>query len=200
MPRSGWAEYLLSWFTSPDRAAAITGDLLEESRTHSVAWFWLHVIRTTLSLFVQAMLSAPIRMAALLVAGLLSLVVGLPLTALLLRGIVESRSIVQVIGWHPSFFYWWKHWLAWFLWGRLLCPFLVGFTVAYLSRGKEMTICCALAMSTEALVLGIWFWRVAVVHLYTPTSFPVWSSLSVISLCGAGILVRHRTLNRTAHT
>lgn len=52
------ARVMLSVDTSPERAAAIEGDLLEEREIHGTRWFVLHVIRTTLALFGLALTQA----------------------------------------------------------------------------------------------------------------------------------------------
>jgi hypothetical protein len=43
------AERILSSVTTPERAAAIVGDLAEEARTRGTRWFWFHVLRTAWS-------------------------------------------------------------------------------------------------------------------------------------------------------
>ena len=63
------AERLLSLFTSPDRAAAIAGDLTEERERRGSAWFWLHTIRTTLALWRNAVRDAPLSVIMLAVSG-----------------------------------------------------------------------------------------------------------------------------------
>jgi hypothetical protein len=45
------AEKILSRVTTPERAAAIVGDLAEEARKRGTLWFWFHVFRTAVSHF-----------------------------------------------------------------------------------------------------------------------------------------------------
>ncbi len=45
MDRSRVAEFALSWVLPPERAAAVTGDFLEEARERGGFWFWSSVIR-----------------------------------------------------------------------------------------------------------------------------------------------------------
>ena len=47
------AEWVLSRFTTPGRAASIVGDLTENADSRGGVWFWFSVIRTALSLFCQ---------------------------------------------------------------------------------------------------------------------------------------------------
>lgn len=50
MPKTTPAEWLLARFTTPDRAAAILGDLTEIATTRGNLWFWAAYLRTLLSL------------------------------------------------------------------------------------------------------------------------------------------------------
>ena len=42
--RSSWSLALLALFTTPERAASIEGDLLEEARLRGRGWFWSQVL------------------------------------------------------------------------------------------------------------------------------------------------------------
>jgi len=57
------AESILSRFTSPDRAGAIVGDLVESTGTPGTVWFWLSVFRTAFSLLCRRLVANPGRMA-----------------------------------------------------------------------------------------------------------------------------------------
>lgn len=85
------AEKLLSLFTSPDRAAAIAGDLAEERGRHGGAWFWRHVLGTAFSLGRNAMSEAPLAVLALVLPGLLLLAV------LMIIGTVLTTLLVQLL-------------------------------------------------------------------------------------------------------
>jgi hypothetical protein len=50
MPKSTAAEWLLARLTTPDRAAAILGDLTEMATTRGRLWFWIAYVRTVVSL------------------------------------------------------------------------------------------------------------------------------------------------------
>ena len=69
MSNTALAEKVLALFTSPDRAAAMAGDLTEEREHRGRAWFWLHVAGTTLALWRSAATDAPLRVLVLAVAG-----------------------------------------------------------------------------------------------------------------------------------
>lgn len=54
MPKGELAHWLLSRATTPDRAEAAVGDLIEESELRSDFWFWKTVLRTTVRLSLTA--------------------------------------------------------------------------------------------------------------------------------------------------
>lgn len=49
MRKAAFAQRVLAIATTPDRAAAVVGDLLEEEPSHGRHWFWLTVARTALA-------------------------------------------------------------------------------------------------------------------------------------------------------
>ena len=53
------AQRLLCLYTAPERAEAIVGDLLEQSRTRGRGWFWLQSVGTALSLCFKSVRTAP---------------------------------------------------------------------------------------------------------------------------------------------
>jgi hypothetical protein len=60
---------LLSLFTTRQRAAAIEGDLIEESEHRGSRWFAMHVVGTTLALFRESVRRAPFRISVLTVCA-----------------------------------------------------------------------------------------------------------------------------------
>ena len=64
-----FAQRLLCLFTSADRAEAIVGDLLEESRTRGRGWFWLQTAGTALTLCLKNVGTAPARSLWVAAAG-----------------------------------------------------------------------------------------------------------------------------------
>jgi len=63
-------ERLFSLLTSPDRAAAMAGDLVEEREQRGRTWFWLHVAGVAFALWRGTVREAPLRVLALVLAGL----------------------------------------------------------------------------------------------------------------------------------
>jgi len=61
MPEPMFAQRTLGLFTTPDRAEAIVGDLLEESRTRGRGWFLMHAMGTALALCLRNVGAAPLR-------------------------------------------------------------------------------------------------------------------------------------------
>ena len=53
------AEWILSRFTAPERAASIIGDLTESAASSNVVWFWWSVLQTALSLFGHSLRTNP---------------------------------------------------------------------------------------------------------------------------------------------
>lgn len=56
MPKPSLALSMLSLFTTTDRATEIEGDLIEQAHSHGSIWFARHVVLTTLSLLVAAVI------------------------------------------------------------------------------------------------------------------------------------------------
>jgi hypothetical protein len=51
MPKPSFSLSILSLFTTPERAAEIEGDLIEQAHSQGSGWFTYHVVITALSLF-----------------------------------------------------------------------------------------------------------------------------------------------------
>lgn len=115
--RSGsLAQFLLSLFTSRQRAAEIEGDLLEEGAARGRSWIALQIVSVTFALFWECSKEAPLRVAALSVlATTLSLVASILVDQLLLGpnallplpttlGLVMVAVLVFLIGWALGYF------------------------------------------------------------------------------------------------
>jgi hypothetical protein len=63
------SQAFLSLFTTPDRAASIVGDLLEESASQRGAWYALKVLGIALAMCLRTVRSAPVRCLALAALG-----------------------------------------------------------------------------------------------------------------------------------
>ena len=69
MRRDRMAERILGLFTSPERAAAVTGDLMEDARASGTVWFWGCVARTAFSMLGRDLADVPLFMAGLAFRG-----------------------------------------------------------------------------------------------------------------------------------
>lgn len=59
------AQWILSLIVPVHAAGSITGDLLEEAERRGTAWFWVHVVRTTIALLWQRVVRLPASMIAI---------------------------------------------------------------------------------------------------------------------------------------
>ena len=147
--RDNAVERLFSFFTSSDRAVAIAGDLAEERDQRGWIWFWLHVGSVTFELWRSAATEAPMRLLALVLAGLVLL------SAPAFGGIAAVFLVPQLmdspLGWIALPVFWWG--------GALW----TGATLVSLAPRRGMAACAVLAVGGDALLIGfggpaVWFW------------------------------------------
>jgi hypothetical protein len=139
--RDDAVERLFSLFTSLDRAVAIAGDLAEERERRGWIWFWLHVVRVTFALWRSAATEAPVRVLALVLAGLALL------SAPAFGGVAAVFLVPQLMdspmGWIALPFFWWG--------GALW----TGASLVALAPRSGMAACAMLAVAGEALLMGL---------------------------------------------
>jgi hypothetical protein len=146
MRSSEVAEWILSLVTSPERAAATVGDLLENAS--ELGTFWLGVLRTAVSLLWQEVAAHPARMTGLAFRGFLvglgllfvCFLIIIPLTLVLSRGGVQDETIYAS----------WPFTAASIL-ALILVPFQQGRWLARRSPGQELAACLALAILTATV-------------------------------------------------
>jgi hypothetical protein len=139
--RDSISEELFSLFTSPDRAEAIAGDLIEEREERGRFWFWLHVTRITLTLCRNAATEAPLQVLALVTAG----------CALFAAPAFAAAATVRLfphfggppVSWIALSFFWWG--------GALW----IGSALVAIAPRRGMTACAALAVAGEALLIAL---------------------------------------------
>jgi hypothetical protein len=138
--RDNAVERLFSLFTSSDRAIAIAGDLAEEREQHGGIWFWLHVVSVTFALWRNAATEAPLRVLALMLAGMALL------SAPAFGGVAAVFLVPQAmdlpVGWIALPFFWWG--------GALW----TGASLVALAPRRGMAACAMLAVAGEALLIG----------------------------------------------
>jgi hypothetical protein len=138
--RDNTVERLFSLLTSSDRAVAIAGDLAEEREQRGWIWFWLQVVSVTLALWRSAATEAPLRVLALVLAGLALLAApafGGVAAVFLLPQLMDSP-----VGWIALPFFWWG--------GALW----TGASLVALAPRRGMAACAMLAVGGEALLIG----------------------------------------------
>jgi hypothetical protein len=139
--RDNAVETLFSLLTSPDRAVAIAGDLLEERQQRGPLWFWLHVVRTTFALWRNAATEAPLRVLALVLAGLSLL--SAPVFGGFAAVFLFPRSIDFPVGWIALPFFWWG--------GALW----TGASMVVIAPLRGVAACAILAAAGAALLMGV---------------------------------------------
>ena len=141
-------ERLFSLFASPDHAVALAGDLAEERDQRGWMWYWLHVVRITFVLWRGAATEAPLRVLALVLAGLALLsapAFGGVATLFLVPQLMDSP--VRWIG------------LPFFWWGGALWT---GASLVALAPRRGMSACVMLAVVGDTVLIcfgGPAVWR-----------------------------------------
>src|SRR5262245_54100993 len=144
------AEWILSLVTSPDRAAAIVGDLMEDDTDQGRLRFWSAVPFIALSLLGRDLAASPLRMTGLAVLGvvalfLLSGVLGVAahfLVFVAFHSAAPGETGFGTAGVLASYARWVSSFVAQFVVGRML---------ARLSPGRELAPCVALTVLVSAV-------------------------------------------------
>ena len=139
--RDNAVERLFSLFTSSDRAEALAGDLAEEREQRGWIWFWLHVLRVTLTLWRSAATEAPLRVLTLTLTGLVLL------SAPAFGGVATIYLVPQLFGSAGSWIS-----LSLFWWGGALWT---GASLVAMAPRRGMAACVILAVIGAALLLAL---------------------------------------------
>jgi hypothetical protein len=131
-------EGLFSLFASADRATALTGDLAEEREHRGSMWYWVHVVRITFSLWRIAAIDAPLRVLALMLAGM-ALLSGAGFAGVAAVFLIPR---MPVIGWMGLPFFWGGG------------AFLTGACLVAAAPRAGMAACATLAVAGEAVLIG----------------------------------------------
>jgi hypothetical protein len=124
------AEWLLSLFTTPDRASAVAGDLLEQRGS-----FWFNTLRTAGALLLRSAAAQPFRLLLVVLLGYI-----------LYEGVTRSPLVFLIRRGQASLW-----WLAWRL---AVAPATMGYVVARFARGSEVAACLAVAV-IEWFLFGV---------------------------------------------
>jgi hypothetical protein len=133
MSRITAAESFLSLFTTRDRAAAITGDLVEQRRAslgNFLAIAFSLVVRSVAAQRIRLLLLAPLGMVLWIIAG-------------------NIATIPFRLGFLPP--YEWVYGIAVY---SIAIPAFVGYVITRLTREREMTGCIAFVVLLAVLTFG----------------------------------------------
>jgi len=192
------AELFLCLFTDADRATSIVGDLQEQAQERNSLWVWIQVLRTAGVLFVHNVAAAPLQLGVLVVVGCLLELTCTWIGGFLMRAWVNAANAAPP---HPAILLPLGDFGIW-VW-QSGHPLLVGILVARLARGRELTVCVAVAVGMALVNLFFFvsfFWWNHALLTNTPWRVVTNSADSAIWLTAvlvlAGALVRGRRLAR----
>ena len=136
MPKSVAAEWFLRLFTTPDRAAALAGDMSEEGR---VSWF--DTLGTAAALFFRNVAEGPVRLVLLILLGTFLGAACWNLASISIRLHSFQRSEYWMVS------------VLFFAAERLLAPALTGYVLVRFAKGRDITACLAYGIVSTVLPL-----------------------------------------------
>jgi hypothetical protein len=145
MHKATVAERILSLAVSPDQAAAMTGDFLEQEDRRPAGWFWYSVIRTLCALSARSLATQPKTLAFLALRGFLFLFLWqLPVLVctVMLNINLRPQARDAVFPWLVVI-------------SLVMSQFMVGRGVARRSPGRELPAWLALAILETAVNTAI---------------------------------------------
>jgi hypothetical protein len=180
-------ERLFSLFTSPDRAEAIAGDLIQERRDRGSGWFWRHAFFVAATLWAAAVAKAPL-------GTLLLAATGCALFA------VPAFAGLAAVGLFPTLLGALAAWslLAIFWWGGALWT---GASVVAIAPARGTTACVTLVAIGEALLLASWVVGVRI-HLLsvTPGILYMTAAAAAVPLLVGGAVAHARAIRLPRET
>jgi hypothetical protein len=179
--RDNAVEGLLALFTSSDRAEAIAGDLAQEREQHGWTWFWLHVARTTLALWRDAVTDAPVVVLFVAVAG--CALFAAPAIGGVAAVYLFPFSLGSPVSWIAVSLFWWG--------GALW----TGASLVFIAPHRGMAACATLAVAAEVLLIVFGLTAVAVTGP-VETDFLLYYTTGVLAapLLVAGAAIARRRL------
>jgi hypothetical protein len=162
MRRASLAELLLSFVTSPERAAAITGDLLEQCEGAGALRFYFLVGRTALAQLWRQVWAAPSQMAGATFRALLMELYYL--VAAVCASFVALLVAVSVarVSFHTQLPDWLFRWLPYGIY-NLAVPIALGRWIHRRNPGREASTMLSLAVTHTAISFcaGLCIWGLA---------------------------------------
>lgn len=188
------AEWILSLFTPPDRAASIVGDLTEESSARGALWFWSSVLRTACSHFWRDLSASPWRM------------VGLAFWGFLAHLVLCSSVVLATVYWHRAWMTAGYRSAMLPSWGYEIIfstavPFLVGWMLARRAEVRELA-----AVFSVACLFAAWPWLLRCLNTlpgvriggHSEHEFATDCAITLFMAAGA-ILFRRRAIRGATH-
>ena len=144
MPKHRTAEFILTLFTSRERASTIIGDLEESGGVQA-----LDIMRLSLAFTWADLKQTPVGMLRALVMGWFLCQAALAFIA---------PAMMGAMGWgnrgpDARMAIWF---LAAVLWGRIIAPFTIGCAVVAITPERRLTACVLLAIIGEVALLAFW--------------------------------------------
>ena len=177
MRRSVFAQAILSLLTTPDRAEALAGDLIEDGARYGPAWFWCHLLRSGWALFLRALSREPLRaisVACLSLAALAAFGFSGAAVVLLFPGSATSLSI-----WFATSLLWWSG-----------AVWTSSYIVGHAPR-SGMAVCILLAILGESAVAAVGIFLRADAEVWPPTIHAS-ALFAFVPFLAAAILARRR--------
>jgi hypothetical protein len=166
------AEWILSMTTTPERATATAGDLLQESSTRGSLWFWSNLLGAAASLVWRAWVAEPLYLTGLAVRAFLlqaAFLVAAGAGAVLIAAAMIARTIpedIRVPGGEVGFSVY-SAFGGWLILGIVLCfaicQYLLGKYLARRAVHREW------AAYLTFLILNRVFWTAVSLWLRLPT-------------------------------
>lgn len=182
--RDNVVERLFSLFTSPDRAEAMAGDLVQERHDRGPGWFWWQTTVTIVSLWATAVGTAPFR--TMLVAAFACALFVMP-----------AFAGVAAVGLFPTLFGALAAWslLSIFWWGGALWT---GASIVGVSRARGIPACVTVVALGEMLLLTLWIAGVRLDFLsVTSAAFYVTAAAAACPLLVGAAIARDRAIGRS---
>jgi len=179
------AQRLLSLFTSPECAEAMTGDFVEARGQRGAAWVWWQVLSTALALCARALTTAPLASVGMAALG------GLQFGSLAFAGFAPVALFPVLLGSKASWI-----WLAVTWWSG---AFFTGFTLVSLSPARGAAVSVLLALMGEGLLIGLRLAGLDGGFIRIPdVVFGLMTTLTAMPVLAGATIARRRIL--AAHT
>jgi hypothetical protein len=207
MRKANIAEWILSLTTTPERAAATAGDLIQEASARGTLWFWSSVFKTAASHIWRTWVDAPARTVGLAFAAFLFEILFLaPATIIIIVGtmaLLDYNVDVQgtAVGLNISAMSYTAAPLLLFLIALLVCELLIGIWLARFTPGRELATCVAYYVASQICWAAITTWVPFVPrHAFDPLVTPFLVTTQLMALFGGAALGRRRTRRRSRTT